>query len=215
MSDPVAQFSSPFIYFTCDRAPTVTEDVVAAFNIPSNYAFFWWDQTNDEMYEFQGGSNGSYIWQQRVTPQNIDSHVATVAISGDYDDLSNKPTIPSAPTQTTESRALNTAFQIDATKYGFVFYSVDIEATSTLTTQEKGTVYLKIASDEEFTEDVQTLASCTNGNDGTLVLGLTSIQTITANLVGFIPPGYWVKIETEDNEGTPVFTYKFGQKVLY
>lgn len=115
--------------------------------------------------------------------------------------------------QTASTRSLNTAFQVNSTKDSFVNYSVDIAATISLTTGQSGTVFLEIASDSGFTTNVQTLGQFTNGNAGTLAVGLNLTQTNTACLSGYVPAAYYCRLRTTNNTGTPTFTYKNGQEI--
>lgn len=119
-----------------------------------------------------------------------------------------------AKTQASASRTLNTVFQISSSQESFVTYSVDIAATISLTTGQSGTAILEIASNSGFTTNVQTLAQFTNGNAGTLTDGLNLTQTNTACLTGYVPAGYYCRIRTVNNTGTPTFTYKSGQEVF-
>lgn len=116
--------------------------------------------------------------------------------------------------QTTATRTLNSAFQVNSSRNSMVNYSVDIAATISLTTGQSGTVFLEIASDSGFTTNVQTISQFTNGNAGSLTIGLNLTQTNTGCLTGFVPSGYYCRLRTANNTGTPTFTYKIGQEVL-
>lgn len=212
--DPIFYGSSPFIYFICDRAPTDTEADVNAIGIPSTYYFFWWDSTNKERYEFQGGNNGNYVWKKQINPQNISSYVSTVAITGSYNDLSNKPSIFN-PTYSSESRSLNTVFQISDTQNAEVYYSIDIACDLTLSGGEIGTVYFETADNEEFDQNIVIQDSGKCGNTGALTIGLATTVVATAHVSGFIGSGKWARLRTENNTGTPIFTYIFGRKIIY
>jgi len=163
--------------------------------------------------------------------------LATVATSGSYNDLSNKPSIPSAQvqsdwtqastgavdyiknkpparSQSSATRTLNSAFQVNTTRDSLVNYAVDIATSLTLTTGQQGTVYLEIASDSGFTTNVQELTRFVNGNTGTLTIGLALSQNMTGNLNGYVPAGYYVRLRTQNNTSTPTFTSRSGQEVL-
>lgn len=163
--------------------------------------------------------------------------LATVATSGSYSDLNNKPSIPSAQiqsdwtqastgsldyiknkpaarSQSAASRSLNVAFQISASRDSLVNYSVDVSCTISLTTGQTGTVFLEIASDSGFTTNVQELSRFVNSNSGTLTIGLNLIQALTGTMSGFVPSGYYCRLRTANTVSTPTFTYRSGQEIL-
>lgn len=127
--------------------------------------------------------------------------------------IKNKPTITTR-SQSSASRSLNSVFQPNSTRDTLVNYSVDIACTLTLTTGQSGTVFLEIASNSGFTSNVQELARFVNGNTGTLAIGLSLTQNVTGTLSGYVPAGYYVRLRTANNTGTPTFTYRSGQEVL-
>lgn len=194
--------------------------------------------------------------------------LAAVATSGSYNDLSNKPTIPTnnnqltngagyltaevdgsstneieLPSQTGNSgkvlttngsapawtgigsltpktfnfptRSLNTSFQVSATQDAFVSYTIDVGATLTLTGGQSGTVTLQYADNSGMSTNLTTVQSSVNGNTGTLAIGLSLTQTSTASLAGMIPAGKWVRIASANTSGTPTFTYRAAQEVLF
>lgn len=136
--------------------------------------------------------------------------LASVAYSGSYGDLSNKPT----RSQSISSRTLNSAFQLSNTRDAFVNYSVDIACTLTLTSGQTGTVFLEIASDSAFTTNLQEVGRTINGNTGSLTLGLNITQNATCTVGGYVPAGYYVRLRTANTSGTPTFAYRGGQEVL-
>jgi len=112
------------------------------------------------------------------------------------------------PLATNTTRALNTDFQIDQGRSAFVCYSVEISSSITITGGQSGTVTLQTSPDNITwtTQDTQT-----NNNTGTVVIGISTTNTQTAVLTGFVKYGYWVKIVST---GTSTFTYKNGAEVL-
>lgn len=108
------------------------------------------------------------------------------------------------------TRSLNSAFQISTMHEADVVYSVDISATLSLTTGQSGTVILETATNSGFTTGVQTLSRFTNGNSGTLAIGLGLTQIGTAVLSGKVPAGNYVRLRTVNNTGTPTYTYQSG-----
>lgn len=113
------------------------------------------------------------------------------------------------------NRSLNSSFQISTTRDALVSYSVDIASTLSLVAGQTGTVYLEYADDSSFTLNITTICQTANGNTGALTIGLNLTQTGTATLSGLIPSGKYAKLVTENTSGTPTFTYKRGQEVLF
>ncbi len=128
----------------------------------------------------------------------------TQASVGSLDYIKNKP---AARSQSTASRALNSAFQVSTARWATVRYSVDISTTVSLSGSQIGSVILEMATNAAFTTGVQTLQSFSNGNSGTLVIGLILTQLNTACLSGDIPPGNYVRLRTVNITGVPTFTY--------
>lgn len=114
----------------------------------------------------------------------------------------------------TASRSLNSTFQVSTTRDVLVSYSVDISTSVSLAGGQVGTVYLEYADDSGFTTGVTEVARFVNGNTGTLVVGLTLNQTNTAPVGGLVPANKYVRLRTQNNTGTPTFTYRSGQEVL-
>lgn len=118
------------------------------------------------------------------------------------------------PSQSTATRSLNTIFQINASRPAYVFYSVRITTTVSIGSNQDGDVILEIASDSGFTSNVQTLSIGENGQTVTLALALNSIQAQTIVLSGFVPVGYYARLRTVSNTGTPTYLYRSGQEIL-
>jgi len=136
--------------------------------------------------------------------------LATVATSGSYTDLTNKPTRSFSYT----TRSLNTCFQLSSTRDAFVTYAVDIGTTLSLSGGSAGTVYLRTYTNSSCSTGAQELARFVNGNTGTLTVGLSISQNVTGTLTGMVPSGAWVQLVTENTTGTPTFTARPGQEVL-
>ena len=132
--------------------------------------------------------------------------------AADY--IKNKPTVTSLSFTTAPSRSLNSAFQVSTTRDSLVSYSVDISTSVSLAGGQVGTVYLEYADDSGFTTNVVEVCRFVNGNTGTLVVGLTLNQTNTAPLGGVVPANKYVRLRTQNNTGTPTFTWRSGQEVL-
>lgn len=112
------------------------------------------------------------------------------------------------------TRAVNTCFQLSNVQDAEVRYNVDISTTLSLVTGQRGTVYLRHYTNNTCTLGAQDVDVATNGNTGSLTVGLNLTQTITAKLTGIIPAGKWVQIVTENTTGTPTFTARLGAETL-
>lgn len=113
------------------------------------------------------------------------------------------------------SRTLNNAFQISTTRDANVTYAVDIACAISLTTGEQGTVFLEYADDSGFTTNVVEVCRSVNGNTGTLSIGLALTQNATGCVSGMIPAGKYARLRTQNNTGTPTFTFRRAQEVLF
>lgn len=112
------------------------------------------------------------------------------------------------------TRSLNTCFQVSATRDAMVSYAVDIAATLSLSGGQQGTVFLEVFTDSGCTTGTQEVTRATNGNTGTLTIGLNTVQTSTARLSGVVPAGMYLRLRTANDTGTPSFTSRPSQEVL-
>lgn len=119
-----------------------------------------------------------------------------------------------APSQSAATRSLNTAFQISASRGAWVTYSVQITVTASIAGGQNGDVILEIASDSGFTANVQTLSISGVGQTYTLAIALQGVQPQTSPVSGYIPAGYYARLRTVNNVGTPTYSYRAGQEAL-
>lgn len=129
-------------------------------------------------------------------------------------DAQGRVTAGTARSQSAATRALNTAFQISATRDAWVSYSVQITVTASISGGQNGDVVLEIASDSGFTTGVQTLAISGLGQTYTLAIALQGVQPQTGVVTGYVPAGYYARLRTVNTTGTPAFAYRAGQEVL-
>lgn len=109
------------------------------------------------------------------------------------------------------TRSLNTIYKISDRDNYLVNYSVSIEATLSVTSGQLGTIFLEI-SPNGSTGWVE-INRYTNGNTGTLMLGLNTVQTGTGGLSGCVPAGWSFRLRTANTTGTPTYTYNSGQEI--
>lgn len=118
------------------------------------------------------------------------------------------------PSQSAATRALNSAFQISSTRNSIVYYSVQITVTASIASGQDGELVLEIASNSGFTTNVQTIMVAPCSQTYTLAIALQGVQKCPLSVSGFVPAGYYTRLRTVNNVGTPVFTYRAGQEIL-
>lgn len=152
------------------------------------------------------GSNGSTTPYVASTTQNGFMSAAMVA---KLNAVSTSTRAFSSP-----SRAVNTAYQPSTTRDTEVHASVDVTTTLSLSGGTTGKVTLQYADDSGFTTNVVSVQQYTNGNTGTLTLGLNISQIGTADLSGIIPAGKYYRLLTTNTTGTPTFGTPVVSEVL-
>jgi hypothetical protein len=138
--------------------------------------------------------------------------LATVATSGSYNDLTDKPTNSfAAAIRSLVSTTSSTGFQISATLDYAARYSVYAEVTSDLVGTNTADVFLEIAATNSTTPADWTTIS----RSGVSMSGANVISGNTQVVSGFIPAGYFARLRTlatGANSGSAVFTYQVGQE---
>jgi hypothetical protein len=119
-----------------------------------------------------------------------------------------------ARSQSSATRALNTAFQVSTTRDALVIYTPRITVTASIAGGQDGDVFLEIANDSAFTSGVQPVAISGLGQTYTLAIALQGVQPQSGVVVGFVPAGKWVRLRTANNTGTPGLAYRVGQEIL-
>lgn len=112
------------------------------------------------------------------------------------------------------TRSLNSAFQPSATRNAMVIYTVQLTITASIAGGQNGDVILEIASDSGFTTNVQTIGVAGFGQTYTLAITLQGVQPDKRQVVGIVPAGYYARLRTVDNVGTPSYSYIAGQEIL-
>lgn len=110
--------------------------------------------------------------------------------------------------------AVNTARQASTTRNAMVNATVSISSALSLTGGAQGTVTLQYADNNTFTTNLVTVQSFTNGNTGTLTLGLNTTQIENAALTGLIPANKYYRLLTTNVTGTPTYGTPVIQEVL-
>lgn len=108
-----------------------------------------------------------------------------------------------------------TGFQVSSTRDAEVRYSTTIVTTSNLTGSQNGTIVLEIAPTNSATStDWTEIGRCTNGTSYTLAVAIQGVGTQACQITGYAPAGYWEKLRSINNSGTPTFSFNSGQEVL-
>ncbi|MBC2659756.1 hypothetical protein H7A76_30350 [Pseudomonas sp. MSSRFD41] len=134
--------------------------------------------------------------------------------SGVTTDAQGRVTSGTVRSQSQVTRALNTVFQVSATRDANVQYAVQCTVTSSIGSGQDGDVFLDIAADAGFTTSVQSVDVSPCSQVVTLAIALQSVQKGSVSVRGFVPAGYYARIRTVNNTGTPAFLYRLGQEVL-
>lgn len=146
--------------------------------------------------------------------------LAAVATSGDYNDLSNKPTIPSV-TRTTSTISPSlvgtgaTGTQVSSTKDSSVRFNVSTSTTSTIGGPSTSLIALKKCATNNATEGSwTTVATLENDQTITLALALNSVQVVKGQLYADIPAGWYYKL-VNSGSGTHTETAITGEQTIY
>lgn len=158
-------------------------------------------------------STTSWASTEAASQQVINNYIAqdTSFTITNLVDLTNPPT---PWTFNYPTLAVNTSRQASATRNALVSASVDVTANLSLVTGQSGKVSLQYADDTGFTTNVKTAQSATNGNTGSLTIGLNLGQVVTATVTGDIPAGKYYRVVTTNITGTPTYGTPAIQEVL-
>jgi len=126
----------------------------------------------------------------------------------------NIPSYAPSRSQSSATRAFNTAFQISATRDAMASYSVQCVITASIAGGQSCDVILEIATDAAFTTGVQTVGIVGTGQTYTLAVALQGVQPQTSQLFGYVPAGYYARLRTVSVTGAPTFLYRAGQEIL-
>lgn len=130
-----------------------------------------------------------------------------------YPDYSSRS--QSSPVRSTTTSTGATGFQPSSSKDALVHYSCTIITTATIGGASSGTIVLEIAPTNSATAgDWVEKCRMTNGQTITLAVALQSVQTIASTLSCMVPSGYYAKLRSINNSGTPTYAVNSTQEVL-
>lgn len=145
------------------------------------------------------------------------SSLATVATSGSYNDLSDKP----STVRTSSALSLSlvgtgaTGTQISATKDSMVHLCVSVSTTASVGGDAVSAVALKKCATNDATEaNWTTVAVLENDQSVTLALALSSVQLIKGQLSADLPAGWYVKL-VNSGSGTHTEAFISGEKTVF
>ena len=162
--------------------------------------------------DLTGVNSQAGIWSQVVSIANTFASNNGFTFSQIYSVFDAGGMVPK--TFANPSLAVNTSRRASTTRDAFVSASVDITASLSLAGGQTGKVELKYADDSAFTTNVVTVNPASNGNTGTLTIGLGLTQLGTATVCGMIPANKYYRLVTTSVTGTPTFGTPVLQEVL-
>ena len=191
--------------FYADRAPTPTEPIVNSYGIPTTFQFSWKDTTNNNIYDYKGGNNGSYVWDLRVGTNNISNYV----LAHSFNNTASHSIVSTA--------AAANGFQVSSSRDSLVNYSVTITTAVQIgvITSVDGYVVLEIAPTNSSTAgDWIEIGRTPQAQNVSLAIALASTQKGGGQIGGIIPAGYYARLRSVNVAGTPTYAYNSGQEVL-
>lgn len=146
--------------------------------------------------------------------------LSSVAFSGSYTDLINKPSIPNGA-RTTSAFSLSfvgpgaTGTQVHATKDSSVRIGVSDSTTATIGGTSTSICTLKKCATNSATEsDWQVAGVVENDQTVSLAIILNSLQVVKGLLETDVPAGWYVKLENSGS-GTHSESILFGEKTIF
>lgn len=92
------------------------------------------------------------------------------------------------------SHVLSTSYNcITPSRWNIVNFSVQINASLTLSGGQTGTVLLQSSPDNSTWT---TICTAVNGNTGSLTLGLNTLNSQTVQMIGAVPPNYYYRLSS-------------------
>lgn len=165
----------------------------------------------------------SSAWTLMSDSASIHSALATLALvatSGNYNDLSGKPTIPSIA-QTTSSLSLSlvgtgaTGTQISSTKPADVILNLSASTTSTIGGPSTSAITIKKCATNSATEGSWSTAGVfENDQTITLAIALNSVQVFKGQMLVKIPSGWFIKAESSGS-GTHTESIISAEQTIY
>lgn len=158
--------------------------------------------------DYQGTILGTLTLPDTTSEATWIARLASYAVSPATTAAQNAAGIAAQFTEFTPTRTLNTVFQIDPTRAAFVYYTIKISCTATLTGGQTGTVQLV---SDAVNPPTTIRGSETNTNSISLAIAITSLNEQTAVLSYMVPAGNYVKLVTS---GTATITLVNQAEIL-
>ncbi|NBW08264.1 MAG: hypothetical protein EBR82_09575 [Caulobacteraceae bacterium] len=139
-----------------------------------------------------------------------------VGTAGSYSGVTTDPqgrvTAGTTRSASNGARALNSCFQISATRDALVSYAVDVTTTVTLGGTPEGSVFLRTYTNSGCSAGQVGVISGSSGQPTTLTVSVGQQIKGSVNLYGMVPAGTWARIETANTSGTPAFSIRADQQ---
>lgn len=124
----------------------------------------------------------------------------------------NRTSLPytmNPPTDMT-SKSLNTSYQISTTKDYDIEVSAKVSCSLSLVSGQSGTIVLEISPNGSTGWLYK--GQIDGSNTGTLTIGLNTVQVTGGQLSTGLPRGYYWRLRTINNTGTPTFSWSGGSQ---
>lgn len=107
----------------------------------------------------------------------------------------------------------STAFQPSSASIVYASYTVSVTSGLTLTTGSYGYIVLEMSANGSTGWVEQTRVS--NGNTGTLTIGVNTNNVQGVSLGCWVPTGYYLRMRSVTVSGTPVFAFIESQETTF
>lgn len=111
------------------------------------------------------------------------------------------------------AKSLNTAYQVSNSVYSKIWVSANISCNLTLLAGQSGSIVLEISANG--TTGWIYMGQIDGSNTGALTVGLNTTQITGGQLTADLPIGYYWRLRTVNNTGTPTFTWNGGNSITY
>lgn len=159
-------------------------------------------------------ANTSDVTSSLALKADTSSVTSGLALKANLTDIPNVTSKLDTPTVSYAARALNTIFQVSATRPAHVSYSPQITVTASIAGGQTGDVILEVSPSATFASGVQTVAIAGLGQTYTLAIALQGVQPQTGCVAGIVPAGWYARLRTVNVTGSPVFSVRATQEAI-
>lgn len=219
----VGDFDNSLDTITMMRGNRADNSPTSNFKIKANHFFIFPTQFSTIL------SKGNLLFEDTTTAEIHSTSIkyltllysqitglATVAHTGDYNDLSNKPStgaVSNISSVASGTRNFNQAYQVSTTKYTDVRLSTQISCNLSLSGGQSGQIFLEYSSNG--TTGWTFGGEITGSSTGTLTIGLNTTQISGNQISVILPPSYYWRLRTNNVTGTPTYAFLGGLEITY